>query len=133
MWGAKEMVFFTSNANILQSMQLKFHTFLCFLHPKMIFLLALIFCPKMIFQLHFVTLQIGQIWFLIAIWNQQSTPNSGFPSIHLVINGKTIVMTKDVNQYYSFFFFASLWILPDWKKWNTRKQNKGPHMGLGIY
>jgi len=71
--------------------------------------------------------------FWLLLRTNKTTPSSSSPSIYATINQKTNEITKGVNQHCTFLFFASLWILPDWRGWSFGRQNKGPHVVLNIY
>jgi len=61
------------------------------------------FFPKMIFLLHFVTLQLVKFKFQLLFGTNTTTLSSSSPFIHAIINQKTNQMTKGVNQYCLFF------------------------------
>jgi len=95
----------------------------------MIFLLASIFCPKIIFILHFVMLRpdCSNSNFDYYLWLvKQLRAIVSPPSMQSSIK-KKLEMIEGVNQHYLFLFFASLWVLPNWRRWSFGRWYRGPH------
>jgi len=71
--------------------------------------------------------------FLLFGGTSKTTLSSSSPSIHAIIIQKTNKRIGWINQHSLFLFFASLWVISNWKRWSFKRWNRGPNIVLGKY